>query len=87
MSLRDRLLKSSTIDMTSTLEDSTVFQKKDMIATSVPMINVALSGQVDGGLSAGVTMIAGPSKHFKTAFALLMAKAYLDKYDDAVVLL
>ena len=87
MSLRDRLLKSSTIDMTSTLEDSTVFQQKDMIATSVPMINVALSGEVDGGLSAGVTMIAGPSKHFKTAFALLMAKAYLDKYDDAVVLL
>ena len=87
MSLRDRLLKSSTIDMTSTLEDSAVFQQKDMIATSVPMINVALSGEVDGGLSAGVTMIAGPSKHFKTAFALLMAKAYLDKYDDAVVLL
>lgn len=87
MSLRDRLLKSSTIDMTSTLEDSMVFQQKDTITTSVPMINVALSGQVDGGLSAGVTMIAGPSKHFKTAFALLMAKAYLDKYDDAVVLL
>ena len=87
MSLRDRLLKSSTIAMTSTLADSTVFQEKDMIATQVPMINVALSGEVDGGLTAGVTMIAGPSKHFKTAFALLMAKAYLDKYDDAVVLL
>jgi hypothetical protein len=51
------------------------------------MINVALSGEVDGGLTAGVTMIAGPSKHFKTAFALLMAKAYLDKYDDGVILL
>jgi RecA/RadA recombinase len=31
-------------------------------------------------------MWAGPSKHFKTAFSLLMAKAYLDKYEDGVVL-
>jgi RecA/RadA recombinase len=31
-------------------------------------------------------MWAGPSKHFKTAFSLLMAKAYQDKYDDAVIL-
>ena len=87
MSLRDRLIKCSTIELTSTLADSDIFTKKDMIATRVPMINVALSGDVNGGLSAGVTMIAGPSKHFKTAFALLMAKSYLDKYDDAVILL
>jgi RecA/RadA recombinase len=31
-------------------------------------------------------MFAGPSKHFKTAFALLMASAYMKKYPDAVVL-
>jgi RecA/RadA recombinase len=31
-------------------------------------------------------MWAGPSKHFKTAFSLLMAKSYLDKYEDAVLL-
>jgi len=31
-------------------------------------------------------MWAGPSKHFKTAFSLLMAKAYQDKYQDGVVL-
>ena len=31
-------------------------------------------------------MWAGPSKHFKTAFSLLMAKAYLDKYPDASLL-
>ena len=41
---------------------------------------------LDGGLTPGLTMFAGPSKHFKTAFALLMAKSYMDKYDDAVVL-
>jgi RecA/RadA recombinase len=50
------------------------------------MINVALSGSVDGGLTPGLTMLAGPSKHFKTGFALLMASAYLKKYEDGVVL-
>ena len=57
-----------------------------MIQTPVPMINVALSGKLDGGLTPGLTVFAGPSKHFKTAFALLLAKSYLEKYDDAVVL-
>jgi RecA/RadA recombinase len=50
------------------------------------MINVALSGSVDGGLTPGLTMLAGPSKHFKTGFALLLASAYLKKYEDAIVL-
>jgi len=31
-------------------------------------------------------VLAGPSKHFKTSFGLLMAAAYLDKYEDAVLL-
>ena len=57
-----------------------------MISTAIPMINVALSGQLDGGLVPGLTMWAGPSKHFKTAFSLLMAKAYLDKYPEAALL-
>jgi hypothetical protein len=57
-----------------------------MIPTAVPIINVALSGKLDGGLTPGLTMWAGPSKHFKTAFSLLMAKSYLDKYPDAALL-
>jgi RecA/RadA recombinase len=57
-----------------------------MIQTAVPIINVALSGKLDGGLTPGLTMWAGPSKHFKTAFSLLMAKSYMDKYEDAALL-
>jgi len=57
-----------------------------MVPTEVPMINVALSGKLDGGIIPGLTMWAGPSKHFKTAFSLLMAKAYMDKYPEAVLL-
>ena len=50
------------------------------------MMNVALSGSIDGGLAPGLTVLAGPSKHFKTSFALIMAAAYMKKYPDAVML-
>jgi len=86
MSVLDKLKKNSTIKDTAILKDSKFFTKKDMIPTSIPIINVALSGRFDGGLTPGLTMWAGPSKHFKTAFSLLMAKSYLDKYEDAVLL-
>ena len=86
MSLLDKLVKNSTIKMTAQLNESTVFGKKEMATTPVPMVNVALSGDIDGGLSPGLLVLAGPSKHFKSAFALLTAAAYMKKYDDAVLL-
>jgi RecA/RadA recombinase len=82
----DKLKKNSKVKETSILSESKFFNEKDMVQTEVPMINVALSGSVDGGLSSGLTVLAGPSKHFKTSFALLMAAAYLRKHDDAVML-
>lgn len=86
MSLLDKIRKNTTIKETAILSESKFFNSKDMIQTSVPMINVALSGRLDGGLSPGLTVFAGPSKHFKTAFALLLAKSYMEKYEDAVIL-
>ena len=86
MSIMDKLKKNSKVKETSILSESKFFNEKDMVQTEVPMINVALSGSVDGGLSAGLTVLAGPSKHFKTSFALLMAAAYLNKHSDAVML-
>lgn len=86
MSILEKIKKNSTIKDTSILAQSKFFTKKDMIPTSIPVINVALSGRFDGGLTPGLTMWAGPSKHFKTAFSLLMARAYLDKYEDAALL-
>ena len=86
MSILDKIKKNSTIKDSAILSESKFFTKKDMISTSIPVINVALSGRLDGGLTPGLTMWAGPSKHFKTAFSLLMAKSYMDKYEDAALL-
>ena len=86
MSIMDKLKKNSKIKTTEILSDSKFFNERDMTPTDVPMINVALSGSVDGGLAPGLTVLAGPSKHFKTSFALLMAGAYLKANSDAVML-
>ena len=86
MSIMDKLKKNSKLKDTSILSESKFFTEKDMVTTDVPMMNVALSGTIDGGLAPGLTVLAGPSKHFKTSFALIMASAYLQKYKEAVLL-
>ena len=86
MSIMDKLKKNSKLKNTEVLSESKFFNEKDMTPTDVPMINVALSGSIDGGLAPGLTVLAGPSKHFKTSFALIMAAAYLKQHKDAVML-
>jgi RecA/RadA recombinase len=85
-SLLAKLKKNSRIDTAATLDDSNVFNQSESIATDVPMINVALSGDLDKGLTSGLTVLAGPSKHFKTSFALIMVAAYMRKHPDSIVL-
>lgn len=82
----DKLRKNSKIKTTEVLSESKFFTEKDMVSTDVPMVNVALSGSINGGVTPGLTVLAGPSKHFKTSFALLMAGAYLREKEDAVML-
>lgn len=86
MSVLDKLKKNSTIKESAILSKSKFFNEKDMVSTSVYGLNVALSADLHGGLTPGLTMFAGPSKHFKSAFSLLLAKSYLEKYEDAALL-
>ena len=83
----DKLKKNSKISQTDILSDSKFFTEQDMVQTDVPMVNVALSGSISGGITPGMTVLAGPSKHFKTSFALLMASAFLKEKKDGVILL
>lgn len=84
--LRDRIRAASKIKETKLLEDSIVYEDKEMISTPVLGLNVALSGKCDGGLLPGSLMIAGPSKHFKSLFGLLIISSFLKQYDEGVVL-
>jgi RecA/RadA recombinase len=84
--LIDKIKKNSTIKETNVLSQSKLFSTKDLIQTPVPALNVALSGKLDGGLTPGLTVFAGPSKHFKTAFAMMLVKSFQTKYPDGVIL-
>ena len=85
-SIMDKLKKNSTIALTEVLSDSQFFGNTDVVSTDVPMMNVALSGNTEGGITPGLTVLAGPSKHFKTSFALKIASSYLENKKDAVLL-
>lgn len=84
--LRDRLMKNSTIKDTDVLNKSILFSERDCIPTPIPIMNVALSGKFSGGLIPGLIQLAGPSKHFKTAFGLLLISSFLAKYSDGIIL-
>ena len=81
----EKLKKNSTIKASQTLSKSKFFDV-EMIPTRIPALNIALSGAIDGGFCRGLTFFCGPSKHFKTSFALILVKAYMDKYPDSVLL-
>jgi RecA/RadA recombinase len=85
-SLAARLLSKAKTEGADIFADSKFFTERKESTTPIPMLNVALSGSFDGGLSAGVTMCAGPSKHFKTNLSLAMIAPFMEKYPDAVCL-
>ena len=86
-SIMDKLKKNTTVKSSSIVADSKFFGEKDLVNTGVPALNIALSGDIDGGLASGLTVIAGPSKHFKSNISLIMVAAYLKENEDAVALL
>ena len=86
MSVMNKLKKNSKVKFTAVLSDSEFFQEREITRMDVPMLNVALSGSLKGGLASGLTVLAGPSKHFKTSFALKMAAEFLKSDPEAVML-
>lgn len=87
MSLLDKMLKAGSVKTSNILSKSAFFQEKDPIKTELPIVNIAFSGSLNGGLIPGLTVVAGESKSFKTLLGLYCMKAYLEKYKDGVALL
>lgn len=82
--LMNRMKKKSVIPQTQTLSKSKFFTDRDSVITDIPIVNLALAGSFTKGLGSGITMIAGPSKHFKSNLGLVMIRAYLKKYPEAI---
>jgi RecA/RadA recombinase len=87
MSLLDKMLKAGSVKQAAALSDSAFFKDKDPIQTELPIVNIAFSGSLKGGLIPGLTVVAGESKSFKTLLGLYCMKAYLKKYPKGIALL
>lgn len=69
-------LRKNTIVDAQLLKNSKYFDNVKKIPTRVPLMNLALSGKLKGGLPAGILQIAAPPKHFKTNFMLEIMHGY-----------
>jgi len=85
--LMSKLKKASSIKEAEVLSQSTLFVDKSTTPTPIYALNVALSGDIDGGFRSGLISLAGPSRHFKSTYALVLASAYLKRHQDAILVL
>ena len=82
--LMEKILKNSPTKYTAKLSESDIFLGAEIVPTDYPILNLAFSGDLDGGLVSGVTLVAGPTATYKSLLSLVCAKAYMDKFPDAV---
>lgn len=85
--LLDRLINVGSIKDAAILSQSDLFNERDIITTDYPILNIACSGEVDGGFHSAGTMAFGESRTFKSLIGLVMMETYLRKYPDSIALL
>ena len=85
--LMKKLLAASPTKNAAVMSESIFFNKKDVIPTDIPIINLAFSGELNGGLTTGLSLLAGPSKSYKSLASLVCVRAYFKKYPDAIAIL
>jgi hypothetical protein len=77
--LLNSMMKTGTSPFARSLNNS--FIQENSSATwdlEIPMLNIAMSGKMDVGYQSGVTVFAGPSKHFKTMYGLKMLDSFFN---------
>lgn len=86
--LLEKLRKNTIVDA-QILKNSKYFDTGDFITTRIPLLNLALSGKLHGGLPSGIVQIAAPPKHFKTNFMLELMYGFQEKHkkDDYLIVL
>lgn len=82
-------LRKNTIIKPEILKSSRYFTNETFYSTRIPLLNLALSGKLNGGLPRGIVQIAAPPKHFKTNFMIELIRAFQqeNKDTDAITIL
>ena len=83
-SIMDKMKKTGSVKDVAVLSDSKLLNGQDNIDTGIPILNVAMSGQLDRGYGPGIFLVAGPSRHFKSNTCMVFVAAYLRKYPEAI---
>ena len=84
-SLLERMLKTGASNNSNAiLANSIVFDDTQQVPTSIPALNIALSGSMKGGVGPGITLLAAPSRHFKSSLGLLCVSSYMKAHPDSV---
>lgn len=83
--LLKKLLKAGSVKDSAMLSESKFFTK-DIIRTDIPALNIAFTGDIDGGVVSGLTTIAGPSRHFKSNICLACIRAYFEHHPESFCL-
>lgn len=85
--LTEKILKNSDNVFAAALNESKFFKNdEEFVDVGIPLLNLALSSDINKGLVGGITTIAGESKRFKTLFGLYMVQAYQKKYPESSVI-
>lgn len=84
--LMARARKNTTLDYADQMSKSEIFNTRDIASTPILALNIAYGADIEGGLGSGITLWAGPSKHFKSMFCLISAASYMKQYPDSICL-
>lgn len=68
------------------LSDPGIGEKNILCPMPVPLLNIANSGRVDGGLVEGIKMIVGDSRCYKSGFLVMDAVAFLNHDPESIVI-
>jgi RecA/RadA recombinase len=87
--LLSRLLDSSAKGIEDAiLAESEFYNRGDetIVTTPLPAFNIALSGDIKGGLTPGISIFAGESGTGKTVLSWVLAKSFQNKFKEGVIL-
>lgn len=84
-SLASRLMKAAGKGSMATVMTASGHGDKVVLCkTHVPILNVMIGGDLDGGITAGLTQIVGDSRTFKTNLVVEAIAAWLDHDPEAI---
>jgi RecA/RadA recombinase len=86
MSLADSFIKASKKMKGAGQFSKVLKEEREYYDTGILALNLAFSGNINKGVSDGVTCIAGKSKSFKTLFGLISCKAFLDANPEGTMI-